>query len=246
MGQKIHPNSVRLRIIQRSNSYWYADKIYYSFFLSEDRCINIFIFKSYNSLIIFDIVLYRRLMNLRIRLHFSKFNFSENIIILDIIFKMNKKYLEKLRQILQKICNDFGNNYLIIWDQWRFFSKLFRNAIVNMFMCIWKNQKIRSSCIRKTMVLNLEKRTPFRLVIKSKKKLGFYFRCTFGIRIQISGRVNDIEIARVEKMYSGNIPLLIFFANLDFSNKIVRTIYGILGIKVWILNHFIRVRIILI
>jgi small subunit ribosomal protein S3 len=242
MGQKIHPNSVRLGITQRSSSHWYADKTYYSFFLCEDRCINTLISKFCNPLIISDIILHRRLMNLRIRLYLSKFNLSKNIIILDTVFGTGQKYLEKLRQALQKARNDFRRNYLVPCGQWESFSKLSRNAIVNIFVCIWKNQEVRSSCIRRIMVSELEKRVPFRLVIKSRKELGFCSRHTLGIRIQVSGRVNGAEIARVEKIYFGSIPLLTFSANLDFSSKTAHTVYGALGVKVWILNHPTEVR----
>jgi small subunit ribosomal protein S3 len=54
--------------------------------------------------------------------------------------------------------------------------------------------------------------------------------------------VNGAEIARVEKIYFGSIPLLTFSANLDFSSKTAHTVYGALGVKVWILNHPTEVR----
>ena len=61
----------------------------------------------------------------------------------------------------------------------------------------------------------------------------------FGIRIQISGRLNGIEIARIQWNTTGNIPLLNVREDLDFSKIIANTIYGLLGIKVWIFRYII-------
>jgi small subunit ribosomal protein S3 len=158
------------------------------------------------------------------------------MIILDTVLGTNSQYLEKLRQALQKVREDFSSNYLIPLGQEKSFRELFRNTTINLFVCIWKNQAVQSSCIRRIVVAELEKRVPVRLVIKSRKDLGFCSRNTLGIRIQVSGRVNGAEIARLEKIYFGSIPLVTFSANLDFSSKTAHTVYGALGVKVWILN----------
>jgi small subunit ribosomal protein S3 len=55
-----------------------------------------------------------------------------------------------------------------------------------------------------------------------------------GIKIQIAGRVNGAEIARTEWLREGRVPLQTMRADIDFSYKTAQTIYGILGIKIWL------------
>ncbi len=80
---------------------------------------------------------------------------------------------------------------------------------------------------------DLEKRMPFRRVMKQNidkvMKTGAQ-----GVRIVIAGRLNGAEIARTEKLSQGKIPLHTLRANIDYSRGMAQTIYGVIGIKVWI------------
>ena len=62
-----------------------------------------------------------------------------------------------------------------------------------------------------------------------------------GLKIQIAGRLNGAEIARTEWIREGRVPLQTLRSDIDYSYKIAKTIYGILGIKVWIFNGEINV-----
>ena len=55
-----------------------------------------------------------------------------------------------------------------------------------------------------------------------------------GIKIQISGRLNGAEIARSEWSKEGRMPLQTLRADIDYAHVYAKTIYGILGIKVWL------------
>lgn len=55
-----------------------------------------------------------------------------------------------------------------------------------------------------------------------------------GIKVQVSGRLNGAEIARSEWVREGRVPLQTLRANIDYATRTARTIYGVLGIKVWI------------
>jgi small subunit ribosomal protein S3 len=57
---------------------------------------------------------------------------------------------------------------------------------------------------------------------------------TKGIQVQIAGRIDGKEIARVEWIREGGVPLQTIRAKIDYCSYIVRTIYGVLGIKIWI------------
>ena len=55
-----------------------------------------------------------------------------------------------------------------------------------------------------------------------------------GIKVQISGRLNGAEIARSEWVKQGRMPLQMLRADIDYATTTAKTIYGILGIKVWL------------
>ena len=55
-----------------------------------------------------------------------------------------------------------------------------------------------------------------------------------GIKVQVSGRLNGAEIARAEWIREGRVPLQTLRADIDYAEKQAHTIYGVLGIKVWL------------
>lgn len=55
-----------------------------------------------------------------------------------------------------------------------------------------------------------------------------------GVKIRVSGRLNGAEMARSEEYKEGRIPLHTFRADIDYSIKEALTVYGKIGIKVWI------------
>lgn len=57
-----------------------------------------------------------------------------------------------------------------------------------------------------------------------------------GIKVQIAGRLNGAEMARVESYKEGRIPLSTFRADIDYALVEAHTTYGRLGIKVWIMK----------
>ena len=80
---------------------------------------------------------------------------------------------------------------------------------------------------------DLEKRIPFRRVMKQNidkvMKAGGK-----GVRVMVGGRLNGAEIARTEKLSVGKIPLQTLRADIDYSRGAAQTVYGTIGIKVWI------------
>jgi small subunit ribosomal protein S3 len=55
-----------------------------------------------------------------------------------------------------------------------------------------------------------------------------------GIKIQVSGRLNGAEIARSEWVREGRVPLQTLRADIDYATAEANTIYGVLGIKIWL------------
>lgn len=55
-----------------------------------------------------------------------------------------------------------------------------------------------------------------------------------GIKIQVSGRLNGAEMARSEWIREGRVPLQTLRADIDYAATEANTIYGVLGIKIWL------------
>ncbi len=102
------------------------------------------------------------------------------------------------------------------------------------------NPDTKASFVADFLVEQLEKRKSFRVAIRQAIR-----RCqragVKGLKIQIAGRLNGAEIARSEWVREGRVPLQTLRANIDYSYKTAKTIYGILGIKIWIFNGELNV-----
>ncbi len=81
----------------------------------------------------------------------------------------------------------------------------------------------------------LEKRIPFRRAIKQTIK-KVQRSSMKGIKIQVSGRLNGVEMARSEWKRDGRVPLHTLRAKIDYTHHRAETIYGTIGIKVWLFS----------
>jgi len=79
----------------------------------------------------------------------------------------------------------------------------------------------------------LAKRVAFKRVMRDVIK-RVYNKNVKGVKIQISGRLNGAEMARSEWIKEGRMPLQTLRANIDYASKKSKTIYGIMGVKVWV------------
>lgn len=95
-----------------------------------------------------------------------------------------------------------------------------------------------ASVVTDSIVDKLEKREAFRKVIKRVSEDLMKSRKVKGVKIQVSGRLNGAEIARSEWVRAGRVPLQTLRANIDYCYKTAQTIYGIIGVKVWIYKGY--------
>ncbi|OGD67208.1 30S ribosomal protein S3 [Candidatus Campbellbacteria bacterium RIFOXYC2_FULL_35_25] len=84
------------------------------------------------------------------------------------------------------------------------------------------------------VVEGLEKRMPFRRVLKMTADKVMASREVMGVRIVISGRLGGAEMARKEEIKKGRVPLQTLRADIDFTRKRANLAYGVIGVKVWI------------
>ncbi|MBU6426749.1 30S ribosomal protein S3 [Patescibacteria group bacterium] len=81
---------------------------------------------------------------------------------------------------------------------------------------------------------SLEKRLPFRRVMKQSLEKIIANKDVKGVRIYLGGRLGGAEIARSEDMKKGRVPLQTLRADIDFAREKAHMAYGDIGIKVWI------------
>ncbi len=101
-----------------------------------------------------------------------------------------------------------------------------------------KSLQCKASIVADSIVDALEKRKAFRKVIKDAKESLMLTDKVKGVKIQVAGRLNGAEIARTEWVRAGRVPLQTLRANIDYCSCAANTIYGIIGIKVWIFKGY--------
>ncbi|MDP3883163.1 MAG: 30S ribosomal protein S3 [Candidatus Staskawiczbacteria bacterium] len=97
-----------------------------------------------------------------------------------------------------------------------------------------KNPWISSALVAQMAAQQIEKRIPFRQVLKKTIERVITNREVKGIRMEVSGRLNGVEIARREWLSQGQMPRNTIRADIDFSQDEAHCTYGKIGIKVWI------------
>jgi small subunit ribosomal protein S3 len=80
----------------------------------------------------------------------------------------------------------------------------------------------------------LEKRMPFKKVMKQTLEKILANKAVEGARITLSGRLGGAEIGRTETVKKGRLPLQTLRADVDFAREKAYLPYGVIGIKVWI------------
>lgn len=206
MGQKTHPLGFRLGIIKQHKSNWFTKLNKYSILLNQDYQIR----SCFNNLLklasITNISIIRNKFNSEILLNIETARPSFLFGIKNLNFSI---LLKKIQKITSK-------NTKIIFN------------IIEI-----KDVDINASLLNDYIVELLEKRTPFRRAVKKALERAKFAKVK-GIKIQVSGRLNGAEMARTEWIRHGRVPLQTISANIDYSSKEAKTIYGLLGIKIWL------------
>jgi len=80
----------------------------------------------------------------------------------------------------------------------------------------------------------LERRVPYKRVVKQVIEKIITNKEVDGVRIELSGRLDGVEIARREWLQKGRLPRQTLRADIDYAKKMARCSYGAIGIKIWI------------
>ncbi len=91
-----------------------------------------------------------------------------------------------------------------------------------------------AAIVAQMIVEGLEKRMPFRRVMKQTVEKVIANRDVEGVRVLLSGRLGGADMSRREETKRGRIPLQTLRADIDFAREYAKLPYGSLGVKVWI------------
>ena len=97
-----------------------------------------------------------------------------------------------------------------------------------------KNPETDAAIVAKMVAENLEKRLPFRRVLKQTITKVSSHREVSGVKVALAGRLDGAEMSRREWLMHGQIPLQTIRADIDFARTRARLPYGDIGIKVWV------------
>jgi small subunit ribosomal protein S3 len=244
VGQKTHPKGFRLITNQEHLSKWYSNKISYANLLKEDFFIRTTINDSFIDLLsISNIEILRmnssneegKLVNITIKALFprakemykkiTKYINEENFSTSSTKILVGKNNLKKITSLILK--KNIRNLIRILQ------KKTAKDYFIKIQFL--KNPFEDATLIAKYIGLQLEKRVPFRRAVKQAIK-KVKLTSIKGIKVEVSGRLNGIEIARSEWKRDGKIPLHTLRAKIDYTHQVAYTIYGVIGIKVWLFN----------
>jgi len=242
VGQKTHPKGFRLITTQKHLSNWYTEKAKYSSLLKEDFLIRRKVEEYFHEFLSISKIEISRIT--------QEINEREYVTItIHSLFPRAKDMYKKINKIFSettesKKINLFSNSK---GNLKRFTSlalkKTIRNLIRTLQIQTKKNYLVSikfienpfedANLIAKFIADQLEKRIPFRRAVKKaiKKVQSTSMK---GIKVQVSGRLNGIDIARSEWKRDGKIPLHTLKANIEYTHQRAETIYGVIGIKVWL------------
>ena len=206
MGQKTHPLGFRLGITQEHKSTWYSNFNQYSNILEEDDKIRTYIDSIAKVNNISNVKICRNGLADQIQLNIE--TGKPGILVGDM-----GSGLETLLKNLKKILPSS------------------RQLTINVFEV--EKVDLDANLLADLVAEQLEKRIAFRRAIREALQRAQKQNVN-GIKIQVSGRLNGAEIARSEWIREGRVPLQTLRADIDYATKEANTIYGVLGIKVWL------------
>ena len=256
MGQKIHPLGFRLNITQTHHSQWFNKPKKYSTALHEDFLIRNYLQKKLSDAGLSRIHILRGTDRILVEVHVGQPK---------LVTGENGLRLKELTQGIQKVVDQSLNSPILLSTSSIMLGKLraaskgdasigdldintalgeavhspfdVKRSVANVSLQIIQIPQPATDArlVAKKVAEQLEKRVAFRRVMKQSVQAAREAGIA-GIKIQIAGRLNGAEIARTEWIREGRVPLHTLQADIDYCSLGAQTIYGTLGIKVWLFH----------
>ncbi len=210
MSHRVHPYAHRLGIIKDWKSRWFGVGAQYKKYLKSDITIREYLEKKLRGMYMAGIEIERGQKTLRIIIESSRPG---------AIIGRNGEGMLKLRADLLSMLERKG---LPIKEEMKIDIKEIRYPEAN------------AAIVGQMVSEGLEKRMPFRRVMKQMVEKVMANREVLGVKIELSGRLGGAEMSRTEKLKKGRVPLQTLRADVDFCKYEAYLPYGKIGIKTWI------------
>jgi small subunit ribosomal protein S3 len=207
MGNKVHPTGIRLGITTNWQSRWFGSKKIYREQLRKDVEIREFIMAKWKAAAIASVSIERSANAVRLIIHTSRPG---------VLIGRGGTGIEDLSRVIKK----------------RFFAG--KKVELKVEVQEVKNAEMSAMLVGQQVAEQLEKRMPFRRVLKGMLDQVEGNKEAQGVKIEISGRLGGAEMSRREWLSRGKIPLHTLRADIDFARTEARTTYGVIGVKTWI------------
>jgi small subunit ribosomal protein S3 len=211
MTHTVHPYAHRLGIIRDWKSRWFAiDKQSFRENIVVDAAIRSFLKKRVKGMHVSDIEIERSQSEIRVVLHTARPG---------LVIGRSGENATKLRGELAKVVRKASPTH---------------NRQVKLDIMEIRIPETSAAVIGQMVAEGLEKRMPFRRVLKTTVEKVMMTREVLGVRIVVSGRLGGADMSRTEQIKKGRIPLQTFRANIDYAHTEALLPYGVIGIKVWV------------
>jgi small subunit ribosomal protein S3 len=211
MSHTVHPYSHRLGILRDWKSRWFSPKGKYSEYLRGDLVIRKYLTKKMKGMYVADIEIERSAKAIRVIISTSRPG---------MIIGRNGDGATKLREEITKLLNK---------------NKMLDPQVeVRLDIKEIKSPESNAAIVAQMVVESLEKRMPFRRVMKQTLEKVMANRDVQGVRIFLAGRLGGATMSRTEDRKLGRIPLQTFRADVDYESTKAIMPYGTIGVKVWI------------
>lgn len=204
MGQKVHPNGLRVGVIRDWESTWFFDKDYAKYVITDENIRNFLSNELAEALIS------------RIKIERSQGGRLKVFILTarpGVVLGQGGENIAKLEAGVKAIEKT--------------------EAEVKIEVVAIDNVDLDAPIVAQLLAKQLENRANFRIV--QKRAIQNTMRAgAKGIKTRISGRLAGADMARAEGYTEGNVPLHTIRADIDYGFAEALTVYGQLGVKVWI------------
>jgi len=211
MTHTVHPYAHRLGIIRDWKSRWFAlDKKKFRENIVVDESIRRYVDKKMRAMHVADVEIERSQSEVRIVLHTARPG---------LVIGRSGENATKLRKDFTNVVRKAAPGH---------------NRSVKLDIVEIRQPETNAMVVAHMVAEGLEKRLPFRRVLKGTVEKIMAVREVLGVRIVISGRLGGADMSRIEQIKKGRIPLQTFRANIDYAHFEAHLPYGQIGIKVWI------------
>ena len=207
MGNKVNPTGIRLGITTNWLSRWYGSKKTYRQQLRKDIEIREFVVNKWKAAAIASVEIERNGNAVRLIIHTARPG---------VLIGRGGTGIEDLTRAIKK----------------RFFAG--KKVDLKVDVQEVKSPETNAMLVGQQVAEQLEKRLPFRRVLKTMLDQVEANKTVQGVKIEICGRLGGAEMSRREWLSRGKIPLHPLRADIDFALAEARTTYGVIGVKTWI------------